>query len=227
MELGNEARATAANAQLLLAADVRAHGPDTAPAAVQRIWLPPPSQHGAPPVTAAAICAWPQHCLPHPLSAGWGPWPAHPPQAFKNHAGQVVQPKAAAALEDSGRGQNAGGVVGQEARLRADSVWALDRDTVPARSSAQPWRAVRNVGRPEQKPGQALVPLQIDGSGRVPASGSTDARDIAAGSGQKIQTANRGGRVCATSRSQREVRHGSQQRTAQQRRVRNWNHTDP
>ena len=235
MELGNEARAAASNARQLLASAAApaactcGRGRDTAPVASQRMWLPPPSLPGSLPVPSAAVCAWPQHFLPHPVLGTWGPCPAQPPPQMMGHrAGQAVQPHAAAALSSGSYGLDAmEGVRKDVKQLRGDSAHEQGRNPAPTRDVAQQWRAARGAGGPRQKPGMALVPLQIDGSGRAPAAAARDARDGALVNRPKVQAANRGGQTGARLRSQRESLRGPQQQKAQQRRVRNWNDVDP
>ncbi len=226
MELGNEARAAATNAQLLLAStpnpaasSAGATEPYTGPRHGQRAWLPLPAA-GAP-----VLCAWPQQWPWQLLPGGWRPAPegsglqhgSTAPPAWRPDEGTAGQAESAARQQDDAGGQP-GAASSKVRQRRAGSLDVQPTDSMSARSALQPAVA---CSRPVLKPGQALIDLQIDGSGRAPGVQPPAAHEAALDGSQKLQTVTRGPR--AQGRAQREALRGAERQRWPLRRVRNWN----
>ena len=238
MELGNEARAAATNAKVLLAsapAPCAATGggaaqPCAGPQHKQRAWLPKPAP-GAPPHAAGVpvLCAWPQQWPPwQALPGGWRQPPdgagwqhGSMPPAQGADEGVASRAETVARQQDAGSGPaSAADVMGRQRRVGLPRE--QPRDGTQARNALQPALAgTRSV----LKPGQALVDLQIDGSGRAPVADPPAAHEAAPDGGQKLQTVTRGPR--AQGRAQREALRGAERQRQRWplRRVRNWNDT--
>ena len=236
MELGNEARAAATKAQLLVASGpapaVISAGvaqPCAGPRHEQRAWLPQPAQSAAPHAAGGLVlCAWPQQWPWQPLPCGWRPPPdesglrqkppqhAHgPAEGLEGRSGTVVR------KQDAVDGQAGAAIVTVRER-RAGSPTAQPCGSMPSRNVLHPAAA---GSRSVSKPGQALVDLQIDGSGRPHTADPPAAHEAAPDGGQKLQTVTRGPR--AQGRAQREALHGTERQRQRWplRRVRNWNDT--
>ncbi len=234
MELGNEARAAAANAQLLLASappqaaiSAGANGSCAGLLHRQRAWPPLPAA-GALPYTAGGpvLCAWPPQwpwqppgAWQPPLNGSGLPHGSTTSPAWGADDGTTGQVESAARQQDDAGGQ-ASAASGRISLRRAGSPEVQPRDSMPARSALQP--AVAS-SRSVLKPAQALIDLQIDGSGRAPGVQPPAAHEAARDGGQKLQTVTRGPR--AQGRAQREALRGADRQRWPLRRVRNWNDT--
>ena len=231
MELGNEARAEATNARMLLASAPPAPSglsvvsPCTGQPHEQRAWLPPPAQRAPPHCNSAPACAWPRQWpweLPppgwlHPDGLGYDDASSQPGPGRNADVDRQVE--VAAEQQDDVEGQHAA-LSGKHVQHRASTARSVARGSTLARRVLMP--AVASSGAVLQ-PSQALADLQIDGSGRAPVLASPAAQEAARRGGQKLQTANRGAR--AQARAQRETLRCPQQQRRPLRRVRNWNDT--
>ena len=232
MDLGNEARAAATNAQLLLASAPLDAGPSRPSARrpdEQRVWLPSPALHGVPPpVTALPVGVWPHQWPWQLVAAGWRPPDGqgthhdsrHPPRGRDDGVEGASEPEEGQRHDRGGQAAAANGKVRQQ---QAGSARSLNSDSVSACGALQPAAAGGRASPLKPSSGQALVDLQIDGSGRAPAAAPPAAHEAAPHGGQKLQTVNRGHR--GRGRTQRETLRGSQPQRWPLRRVRNWNDT--